>query len=83
MIPNAVYHDGKIALRYYQPIPKYVRVGQNEYVCDVRYGVSLLLVSEEEVAPLLSVIGGCCGGQRKVFSLCGQEAFNVWRTGNR
>ena len=83
MIPNAVYHDGKIALRYYQPIPKYVRIGQSEYVCDVRYGVSLLLVSEEEVAPLLSVIGGCCGGQRKVFSLCGQEAFNVWKTGDR
>ena len=78
-----IYHEGKVALRFHQPIPKYVRVGSKEYVCDVRHGVSLLLVSEEEVAPLLAVEGGCCGGKKKVFSLCGQEAFNVWLTGNR
>lgn len=83
MIQGAVYHDGRVALRYYQPIPKYVRVGKNEYVCDVRHSVSLLLVSDDEVAPLLAVEGGCCGGRRKVFSLCSQEAFNVWLTGNR
>lgn len=83
MIENAVYYDGKVAIRYAQPIPKYVIVNGKEYVCDVRHGVSLLLVSDEEVAPLLSVEGGCCGGKRKVFALCGQEAFNVWLTGNR
>jgi hypothetical protein len=83
MIENAIYHEGKVAVRFHQPIPKYVRTGKNEYVCDVRHGVSLLLVSEEEAAPLLAVEGGCCGGKKKVFSLCGQEAFNVWLTGNR
>lgn len=83
MIPNAVYHDGKVAVRYYQPVPKYVSIGKKEYVCDVRHGVSILLVDEDEVDLLLAVEGGCCGGKRKVFSLCGQEAFNVWLTGNR
>jgi len=83
MIDNAIYVGDKVALRYYQPIPKYVKVGKNEYVCDVKFGVSLLLVEESEVPALLNVDGGCCGGKRKVFSLCGQEAYNVWSTGNR
>ena len=83
MINGAVYHDGKVALRYYQPIPKYVKIGNKEYVCDVRHSVSLLLVSEEEAHALLATEGGCCGGKRKIFSLCSQEALNVWLTGSR
>lgn len=83
MIEGAVYHEGKVVVRYYQPVPKYVHVGQKEYVCDVRHGVSILLVEESEAPSLLAVEGGCCGGKRKVFSLCGKEAFNVWMTGNR
>jgi len=83
MISNAVYHDGKVAIRYHQPVPKYVRIGSKEYVCDVRHAVSILLVEEGEVPALLEYLGGCCGGQKKVFSLCTQGAFNVWLTGDR
>lgn len=83
MIEGAVYHNGKVALRYYQPIPKFINVSGKEYVCNVQHGVSVVLVDESEVPAFLSVIGGCCGGQRKLFALCGQEAFNVWATGNR
>ena len=83
MYENAIRVDGKIAIRYYQPIPKYVQIGKKEYVCDVRHGVSILLVEENEVQPLLGVRGGCCGGQRKVFMLPNQEAVNVWQTGDR
>jgi hypothetical protein len=83
MIEGAVYSDGKVAVRYHQPVPKYVKIGDKEYVCDVKHGVSMLLVEESEVPALLAVEGGCCGGKKKVFSLCGQEAFNVWSTGHR
>jgi hypothetical protein len=83
MIDGAVYSDGKVAIRYYQPIPKYIKIGNKEYVTDVKFGVSLVLVEESEVPALLAAEGGCCGGKRKIFSLCGQEAFNVWSTGNR
>lgn len=75
--------EGKVYVRYYQPIPKYVKVGTREYVCDVQHGVSMLLVDEAEVQPLLDFFGGCCGGKRKVFSLPTQEAVNVYLTGNR
>lgn len=75
--------QGLVACRYYQPIPKYIKVDNVEYVCDVRFGVSLLFVEESKVDRMLAVEGGCCGGKRKVFSLCSQEAYNVWKTGNR
>lgn len=83
MIPGAVYKDGKVALRFHQPVPKYVKIGKKEYVCDVRYAVSLIFVDEEEVNPILNHLGGCCGGQKKVFSLCSEHALRVWETGNR
>jgi hypothetical protein len=78
-----VYYNGKVALQYYMPVPKYINVGGREYVTDVRHGVSLLFVEPELVPRILDLEGGCCGGKRKIFSLCGQEAFNVWLTGNR
>lgn len=83
MIEGAVYHEGKVAVRYYQPIPKLVQVNGKQMVCSVQRGVSLLLVEESDVQPLLDMWGGCCGGKRKIFSLCSQEAFNIWLTGQR
>lgn len=83
MIDGAIYVGDNIAVRYYQPVPKFVSVQGRDYVCNVQHGVSLLFVPESEVQPLLDYLGGCCGGQRKVFSLCSQEAYNVWNTGNR
>lgn len=83
MIANAVYADGKVAVRYYQPTPKYVVIGGKEYVCSVKHHVAMLLVPEEEVPALLAYKGGCCGKQRLVFSLASQEAYNIWNTGHR
>lgn len=76
--------NGKVYIRYFQPIPKYVVIGnKREFVCSVRNGVSMLLVDESDVPTFLTIEGGCCGGKRKVFSLPSQEAINVWLTGNR
>jgi len=75
--------QGLIYLCYHQPIPKMVSVGGGEYVCEVRRGVSMLLVSEAEAGLLLNYIGGCCGGQKKVFSLASQGAVNLWEYGER
>jgi len=83
MIPNAQYSDGLVFIRYYQPVPKYVKIGSREYVCDIRHGVSMLLVTDEEVPALLAHEGGCCGGKRKVFSLASEGAVKVFLTGDR
>ena len=51
MIEGAVYVDGKVALRYDQPIPKYVKVGTKEYIFNCQHGIALIFVPEEEVPP--------------------------------
>ena len=84
MIEGAQYVDGKVAVRYSQPTPKFVRVANSEYVCDVRYGIALLFVTEEEVPPLLAYEEGCnCGGsKRKGFALASELAVKVWQEGH-
>lgn len=87
MIEGAIYvgegDDKKVAIRYYQPVPKLIQIGTKEYVTSVQHGVSLVLVPEEEVPALLAHLGGCCGGQRRVFELASQGAWNVYSTGDR
>lgn len=83
MIEGAVYVGENVAVRYYQPTPKYIQIGAKEYVCTVQHGVSLVFVPETEVSSLLGHLGGCCGGQRRVFDLCSQGAYNVYSTGDR
>lgn len=83
MIDGAIYVDGKVAVRYYQPVPKYVQINGKDYVCSVQRGVSLVFVPEEDVPALLGYLGGCCGGGKHVFSLAHQEAYNVYERGER
>ena len=83
MISGAIYSNELVFVRFHQPTPKYVKVGGREYVCDVRHGVSMLLVTEGEVPALLDAIGGCCGGIRKIFSLASEGAVKVYLTGDR
>lgn len=78
MIPGAVYVDGKVAIRFWQPSPKYVKRGQKEYVFDVRRGISLIFVNEDEVQAILATIGGCCDQKRQIFSLASQHAVDFW-----
>lgn len=82
MIDNAQYVDGRVALLYYQPIPKIINVNGKEYYVDVRHAVPLLLAEEPDVPALLEYLGGCCGGKRKVFTLASEMAVKVWTTGN-
>jgi len=81
MIEGAVYMGELVALRYDQPIPKYVRVGTKDYVFECQHGIALIFVPEEEVSPLLSYVGGCCGGQRHVISLCSPILYSHWLDG--
>lgn len=84
MIDGAICDEnGRIYVQYYQPVPKYVQLGKKEYVCSVQHAISMLLADEGDVPSLLEHLGGCCGGQRKVFQLASQGAVNVWRTGDR
>lgn len=83
MIHNAVYINGMVAVRYFEPSPKYVTVNGHEYVASVKRGVAIVFADEADVPALLAYEGGCCGGRRKVFSLCSEHAYRVFDTGER
>lgn len=80
---GAVEVDGKIALVYFQPMPKLVKVGANSYFFDCQHGISLALVPKEVAQSLLDYLGGCCGGKRKVISLASPAVYKHWQSGDR
>jgi len=81
MIKN---ENGEIALRYSEPVNKYVQVGRHEYVFTPRKSVSIAWVAEEDVDALLGTRqSGCCGAQGKRFFLANEESVNLWLHGRR
>lgn len=81
MIQDAVYVDGKVALRFFQPVPKYVSANGKQYIFNVQHAISLIFVPEEEVSHLLGVMGGCCGNKRPVISLATPVQYSHWLNG--
>lgn len=81
MIEGAIYVDGKVVVRYNQPIPKYIKVGTKDYVFDVNYGVSVCFVDESDVQSILDYRGGCCGRRQQVITICSQSAYSHYLDG--
>lgn len=61
--------SGEIALTYYQPIPKMVRVGETQYIFSVRNDLSICWIKKEHVDTILAMKKNCCGGtvKRNIF----------------
>lgn len=74
--------NGKVILRYFQPIPKLVKVGGQNVYFDAQHGISLAFVDEEIVPQMLSYLGGCCGGKKSVIFLATQTQYQHWLDGN-
>lgn len=74
--------NGKVILRYYQPMPKQVKIGDKTISFDSQYGISLAFVDDSDVEPLLSHLGGCCGNKRQVIFLATEIQYEHWKTGN-
>lgn len=74
--------NGKVALRYFQPIPKMIKVqGQNVFF-DAQHGISLAFVDENLVQPLVSFLGGCCGQKRQIIFPATLTQYQHWKDGN-
>jgi len=74
---------GQAAMVYYQPIPKLIELSSiKSYYFDVKYGVSLAWVDPTDVDTLLSIKGGCCGGQRQVVYPANENQFKMFSTGD-
>lgn len=82
MIQGAVYTpEGKVVMRYFQPMPKAVRVGSNTIFFDSKFGVSLAFVDEQDVQSLLDFRGGCCGAKQQVITLASEVSYSHWQNG--
>ncbi len=74
--------EGKVVLRYYQPVPKLVKVDSMDVYFDCQHGISLAFVDEAVVPRLLAYLGGCCGGKRQVIFEATDSQYNHWLDGN-
>jgi len=75
--------EGRVALFYFQPIPKMIMLGGDKGVYfDCQHGVSLAFVDESDVPTLLGLTGGCCGGKRQIVYLATPTQYEHWKTGN-
>lgn len=74
--------DGNVAVVYYQPIPKLVKIGEIDLYFTPQFGVSMAFAPEEAVPPLLAFRGGCCGSSRQVIFLANEAQYKHWQDGN-
>lgn len=79
---DMVKENGKVVLRYFQPIPKMVKINNTNVFFDAQHGISLAFVDEELVSPLLSFLGGCCGQKRQIIFLATLTQLQHWKDGN-
>jgi len=70
--------EGWVLVRYYQPIQKMITVGKNSYVFVPRYNLSCCWIRPDDVAGVLEIRGGCCGGSRQVFFLVNEANARLW-----
>jgi len=75
--------ENQTALKYYQSIQKYIRLGDgSEYVFVPRANISLAWVSNEHVDQILNIKKGCCGGKKKsTFFYANESDIRRWTNG--
>jgi hypothetical protein len=73
--------EGKVILRYFQPVDKLIRVGNDYFSFTSQFGISLGFFNEEDVPKLLEVTGGCCDRKRKVISEATETQYEHWKFG--
>ena len=83
MIEGAISDEnGNIAIKYYQTIPKIVKVGGSEYLFQVRANICMAWIPEEYGNIILAKTKVCCGGnKRKVFRLANENDVRRWTVG--
>ena len=68
-----------VPIVYYQCVRKLITVRDAQYVFMIRYNISLSYVEPEHVDAILSIKGGCCGGQRAgVFRRASDQELRLW-----
>lgn len=73
--------EGKVAIRYFQPTPKMVRIGAELIYFDCQHGISMAFVRENLVPQLIAFRGGCCGQKQQVMFEATEVQYSHWKDG--
>lgn len=67
-------------VKYFQPVPHVVRVGNKEYFFRVKYGICMAEVDDRDVEKVLSLRRKiCCGGNvRSEYKLASDAEVRIW-----
>lgn len=70
----------KEPITYYQPINKFVTMGDGtQYVFSCKKDISLCYVEPKHVESLLNKRGGCCGKKKKgIFRRATDQKIRLW-----
>ena len=72
--------DGKVAVKYYQPTPKRVVIGNTVYDFVYRNYVSLAWINPEDVDKILSITNSSCNCSKgtSIFRLANERDVLIW-----
>ena len=74
--------DDRVAIQFYQSIPKLVTVSGEQYVFVVKANISLAWIKPEHVDSILKLKKHCCAGQTKpAFHLANEDHIRRWAQG--
>lgn len=80
-----INEGGQIAVKHIQPRRAHIEIaGQLKYVTTIKANISMTWVNPEDLADVLSKLGGCnCGGQKKQkqFLLANEDDVRRWSNG--
>jgi len=79
-----VERGGKVAIQYYETMPKLITVRKKQYAFVVQHNVCMAWVDAEDVADILAITGGCCGKKNPgVYRYANELAVKIFETGDR
>lgn len=82
MTDKQINDAGQVAVKYYQQIPKQVKVMGTLYIFGIRAQISMAWINPEHVDSVLSIRGGCCGAKKPgVFRLANEADVRRWTNG--
>ena len=71
--------DGYTAMKYFQPMPQNVKVGENVYHFEPKKNISMAWVKDEHVNAVLSLVKVCCGGNKThPYRLANDSDVRIW-----
>jgi len=77
---RVINENGDVAVKHTRLVPVHVKGADGrEYIFSIRANITMAWIHPDDVDPLLSTLGGCCGQKnKKVFRLANEDDVRRW-----